>query len=50
MYRMKEEIYIGEAGDDPQYAQNDSHMRKMEAEAYLKGNFLLRDFEDNFKY
>jgi Zn-dependent peptidase ImmA (M78 family) len=39
-----------EAGNDPQYAQNDSHMRKMEAEAYLKGNFLLRDFEDNFKY
>jgi hypothetical protein len=25
-------------------------MRKMEMEAYLKGNLLLRDFEDNFKY
>ena len=35
---------------DPQYAQKDDHMRKMEMEAYLKGNLLLRDFEDNFKY
>ena len=32
------------------YAQDDPHMRKMEMEAYLKGNMLLRDFEDNFKY
>ena len=32
------------------YAQEDEHMRKMEMEAYLKGNLLLRDFEDNFKY
>ena len=23
---------------------------KMEKEAYLEGNLLLRDFEDNFKY
>ena len=39
-------------GDDssPTYAQDDDHMRKMEMEAYLKGNLLLRDFEDNFKY
>jgi hypothetical protein len=22
----------------------------MEMEAYLKGNMLMRDFEDNFKY
>ena len=34
----------------PTYAQDDDHMRKMEIEAYLKGNLLLRDFEDNFKY
>ena len=34
----------------PTYAQDDEHMRKMEMEAYLKGNLLLRDFEDNFKY
>ena len=34
----------------PKYAQEDEHLRKMEMEAYLKGNLLLRDFEDNFKY
>ena len=34
----------------PKYAQEDEHMRKMEMEAYLEGNLLLRDFEDNFKY
>lgn len=27
------------------YAQNDVHLRKMEAEAYETGNLLLRDFE-----
>ena len=32
------------------YAQEDDHMRKMEAEAYLKGSgFLLRDWEDSLK-
>jgi Zn-dependent peptidase ImmA (M78 family) len=34
----------------PTYAQDDDHMREMEKEAYLEGNLLLRDFEDNFKY
>ena len=34
----------------PKYAHEDKHMRKMEKEAYLEGNLLLRDFEDNFKY
>ena len=34
----------------PKYAQEDKHMREMEKEAYLEGNLLLRDFEDNFKY
>ena len=34
----------------PGYAQEDEHMRKMEAEAYLKGSgFLLRDWEDSLK-
>ena len=32
------------------YAQDDEHMRDMEKEAYLEGNLLMRDFEDNFKY
>ena len=40
---------LGDASS-PTYAQDDKHMRKMEMEAYLKGNLLLRDFEDNFKY
>ena len=33
----------------PTYAQDDDHMRKMEMEAYLEGNLLLRDHEDQFK-
>ena len=43
------DIKMGHASS-PKYAQEDEHMRKMEMEAYLKGNLLLRDFEDNFKY
>ena len=37
-----------EFGDASQatYAQDDPHMRKMEMEAYLKGNLLFRDWED----
>ena len=31
------------------YAQDDPHMRKMEMEAYLKGNLLFRDWEDWMK-
>ena len=32
------------------YAQEDGHMRKMEAEAYLEGSgFLFRDWEDSLK-
>ena len=34
----------------PTYAQDDPHLREMEKEAYLEGNLLLRDFEDNYKY
>ena len=33
----------------PTYAQDDPHMRKMEMEAYLKGNMLFRDWEDWYK-
>ena len=43
------DLEMGDASS-PTYAQDDDHMRKMEKEAYLKGNLLLRDFEDNFKY
>jgi len=38
----------GEAG--PGYAQNNEHLREMEAEAYLHGSgFMLRDWEDGKK-
>lgn len=33
----------------PGYAQEDPHMREMEKEAYLEGNLILRDWEDNHK-
>ena len=33
----------------PTYAQDDPHMRKMEMEAYLKGNMMFRDWEDRIK-
>ncbi len=32
--------------NDPQYAQHDPHLRKMEMQAYLLGNILFRDFCD----
>ena len=31
------------------YAQKDSHMRKMEKQAYLNGNMCFRDWEDGYK-
>tara|TARA_R110001592_G_scaffold210991_2_gene462686 strand:- start:2833 stop:3813 length:981 start_codon:yes stop_codon:yes gene_type:complete len=31
------------------YAQKDPHLRKMEEEAYLKGNMCFRDWEDKYK-
>ena len=34
---------------DPGYAQRDPHLRKMEREAYTKGNLIFRDFEDLIK-
>lgn len=42
------DLDLGDA-TSPNYAQEDGHMRKMEMEAYLKGNMLFRDFEDNYK-
>lgn len=38
------------AHDDPQYAQNDPHLRKMEEDANLRGSMLFRDWTDNKKY
>ena len=43
------DLKLGDASN-PKYAQDDDHLRKIEMEAYLKGNLVLRDFEDNFKY
>ena len=43
------DLHMGDASN-PQYAQQDDHLRNMEKEAYLEGNLLMRDFEDNFKY
>jgi hypothetical protein len=34
---------------DPQYAQHDPWLRQMEKQAYLLGNILFRDWEDNKK-
>ena len=42
------DLNMGNASS-PTYAQDDSHMRKMEMEAYLKGNLLFRDWEDFMK-
>ena len=36
-----------ESGDG--YAQSNPHLRKMEKEAYLKGNMCFRDWEDGYK-
>ena len=33
----------------PGYAQNDSHLRQLEQEAYLEGNMCFRDWEDTYK-
>jgi hypothetical protein len=38
---------FGSAGDG--YTQSNPHLRKMEKEAYLKGNMCFRDWEDGYK-
>ena len=42
------DLKLGDASS-PTYAQDNKHMRKMEMEAYLKGNLLFRDWEDKVK-
>jgi hypothetical protein len=34
---------------DPNYTQNNEAMRKLEKEAYLKGNMMFRDWTDTRK-
>ena len=41
--------FAGSGGMQPGYAQEDTHLRKMEREAYTKGNLIFRDFEDLIK-
>ena len=36
--------------EDPMYAQNDQSLRKLEEDAYLRGNMMFRDWADNKKY
>ena len=43
-YHWPKKVTVGKT-----YAQDNEHMRKMESEAYLEGNLLLRDHEDQFK-
>ena len=38
-----------ESAGDPKYAQNNPWLRQMEKQAYLLGNIMFRDFEDDFK-
>ena len=38
---------MGASGEG--YAQSNPHLRKMEKEAYLKGNMCFRDWEDGYK-
>jgi hypothetical protein len=39
----------GQNTTGPGYAQQDPHLRKMEREAFTKGNLIFRDFEDLIK-
>ena len=41
---------VGEGGNDPKYTQNNPHLRKLEKDAYLRGNMMFRDWTDNKKY
>ena len=41
--------FTGQNSTGAGYAQKDPHLRKMEREAYTKGNLIFRDFEDLIK-
>jgi len=42
--------FEGGVASEDGYAQNDSHLREMEREAYEQGNLCFRDWEDSIKY
>lgn len=35
--------------DNPRYAQENTHLQKMEEDAFLRGNMLFRAWEDQYK-
>ena len=39
-----------ESSGGEHYAQNDPHLRKIEYEAFLLGNIIFRDFQDELRY
>lgn len=41
---------VGENGDSDTYAQDNTHLRKLEEDAYLRGNMAFRDWTDKKKY
>ena len=41
--------FTGDIATEEGYAQKNPHLRKMEREAYTKGNLIFRDFEDLIK-
>jgi hypothetical protein len=48
---LEGQLSVGEgSAEDPQYAQNNPHMRKMEEDANLRGSMILRDWTDGIKY
>jgi hypothetical protein len=45
----EEKLEHGKVTKDPQYAQNNPWLRQMEKQAYLLGNIMFRDWEDQKK-
>lgn len=41
--------WLDNAVTEEGYAQTNDHMREMEKDAYLRGNLLIRDWEDGYK-
>lgn len=48
-WQHENEKFNNSSSTDPKYAQNDPWLRQMEKQAYLLGNIIFRDFEDNKK-
>ena len=48
-YQNENGMFNNDQATGENYAQKDPHLRKMEKEAYLKGNMCFRDWEDQYK-